>query len=196
MLSSLAPNDNGRSIKRQAGISLYTMLAAIVVLGILSAILVTSFNGNNSKAQMAYSMMVSVSQALGRFNLDTGCYPGDLKGLISLSDANASNYCNGMNLSNQWGGPYLKNQPVNATGNLLVPKLGPNVYMQIKQVTPGNHNVPSGAQSAWAVQLVMLQPSIAKKAEHDCGNSGTHSTCSITTNSGTDTLTYVYAINY
>lgn len=185
-----------QSIQRQAGISLYTMLAAIVVLGILSAILVSSFSGTNSKGQMAYSLMVSVSQALQRFNLDTGCYPGDLRGLISLSDANASNYCDGMNLTNQWGGPYLKNQPVNSTGNILVPKIGPNVYLQIKQVTPGNHNVPSTAKSAWGVQLVMLQPAIAKKAAHDCGGAGSKSACSITTNSGTDTLTYVFAVNY
>lgn len=183
-----------KSVKRQAGISLYTMLAAIVVLGILSAILVTSFSGNNSKAQMAYSMLVSVGQAEQRFNLDTGCYTTELKGLIDKTTADSNNSCS-VPIDNQWGGPYLKNEPVNASGNIMVQKLGPNVVMKIKSISPGSDNVPASAQSAWGLQLTNLQTPIAKKAEQDCGGTGNNTACTVTTASGTSTLTYVFVIN-
>lgn len=187
-------NRRMQSLKRQAGISLYTMLAAIVVLGILSAILVTAFNGNNSKAQMAYSMMVSVGQAEQRFNLDTGCYATELKGLIAKATADSNNSC-GVAIDNQWGGPYLKNQPVNSSGNIMVQKLGPQVIMSVAPISPGSDNVPSTATSAWGLKLQNLQPSIAKKAEKDCGGSGNSTACTVTTGSGTDTLVYVFDIN-
>lgn len=90
------------------GISLYTLLAAVVVLGVLGSVIVTQFDGKNARATAALTLLESVGQASERFHLDTGCYPTNIPALQRLPTKNSETTCERPVGNKQWHGPYTK----------------------------------------------------------------------------------------
>ncbi len=89
------------------GIGLYTILAGLTMLGVLTATVVVSLGGGSAQSRAAVSMLDQVARATRRFNMDTSCYPKDLSGLISREAAVARNTCLGHLSKHQWQGPYI-----------------------------------------------------------------------------------------
>lgn len=117
------------------GVSLYTLLAAVVVLGVLGSVLVTSFRGGHSKGQALWSLTTNVGTAAKRFHLDTGCYATRLDALFSLSAASRYNHCGQTLTESQWHGPYIDQMPMNENGQAPLPAFGPNTKLDLQFVS-------------------------------------------------------------
>ena len=144
--------------QRRSGISLYTLLAAVVVLGVLGSVLVTSFSGSHSKGQALWALTKNVGAAAKRFHLDTGCYPAQLDALFSLSAANRNNHCGQALPEGQWHGPYIEQMTTNDGGQALLPSFGPNTRLDLQFV--------SGVDPQ--IMLYGLEPSIRSAISDVC----------------------------
>lgn len=89
------------------GIGLYTIIAGLAMLGVMTATIVVSLDGGTAQSRAAVSMLDQVARATRRFNMDTSCYPKDLSGLINREAAIARNTCLGHLSKHQWQGPYI-----------------------------------------------------------------------------------------
>lgn len=119
------------------GISLYTLLAAVVVLGVLGSTLVSQFTGTQTKSAAVMATALNVSQAAERYHLDTSCYPASLSALTSYSADTATNSCGKSITRNAWEGPYVKQFGLNASGQAPVEQYGPSATMELRY---GNGN--------------------------------------------------------
>ncbi len=184
-----------QATNKALGISLYTLLAAVVVLGILGSVLVTQFNGAGSKGQAAYALLQNIGQAANRFNLDTGCYPATTQALFDSSTTLGDANCPYAIPEGSWGGPYIEQAQLGEGGAISKPSITPAAEFAISvddSVDPTQYTVvASGLTSA-----------IADKAMSACGGLDTdaaadgtsNSSCTRTSGSGDgDTVTYVYA---
>ena len=193
----MSSNQSLNTRRRQRGITLYSMLAALAVVSILLAIMVTAFSGSNSKAKVLYSMMQSVGQASNRFQLDTSCFPLAASHLFQ-KPTTASNSC-GFSVATTWQGPYMKSQPVSGTA-ITVPKIGANTTLSLSS---GTYLSNAGSGTQYAVVASNVPTPIAVKAAKACGDNGATSSGSGSNNSsscilgkstgGVSTLTYVYS---
>lgn len=191
-------SNQSRNIRRhQRGITLYTMLAALAVVSILTGLMVTAFSGSNSKAKVLYSVMQSVGQAANRFQLDTSCFPLAASHLFQ-KPTTASNSC-GFSVATTWQGPYMKSQPVSGTA-IAVPKIGANTTLSLAS---GTYLSKAGSGAQYAVVANNVPTTIAVKAAKACGDTGATSSGSSSANAsscllgkstgGVSTLTYVYS---
>lgn len=171
------------------GFSLVEILVALAVLTIIGAALVFSFNFNKSKGQVLYSLMDSVGNAAIRFSVDTSCYPYTTDMLFSQTDGttNTNTSC-GTAVGNLWNGPYMKTLPVNASKDILVPQVAPNVTLTITDIGPV---LPTGNAHQYAVVASNVPTEIANQAERACG--GANSNCRVGTGSPLTTFEYVFA---
>lgn len=90
-----------------SGISLYTMLAAVVVLGVLGSVTITQYDGAGSRATAATALVIDTAQAAQRFHLDTGCYATNVTALMSREAASTNNTCEHPIATSRWHGPYI-----------------------------------------------------------------------------------------
>lgn len=120
------------STQGSRGISLYTLLAAVVVLGVLGSTLVTQFNGTQTKSAAVMATTLNVSQAAERYHLDTSCYPESLSALMEYSDGTATNSCGKSISRDAWDGPYVKQFALNADGAAPVEQYGPGATMAVR----------------------------------------------------------------
>lgn len=90
-----------------AGISLYTLLAAVVVLGVLGSVAVTQFTGDRTKLRSVNEIAQGLLQAAERFHLDTGCYPTNVMALIDYEASEEQNSCGRQIAESRWQGPYI-----------------------------------------------------------------------------------------
>ena len=93
-------------LMRQSGISLYTLLAAVVVLGLLGSVSITLYTGDKTRAAAAVDLLRSVNQAAQRFHLDTGCYPTNILALQRQPSTSSETTCNQPIAQSRWHGPY------------------------------------------------------------------------------------------
>ena len=123
---------------RNDGVSLYTMLAAVVVLGVLGSVMVTSFTGTSARARAVVSIADAAAQAANRFHADTGCWPTNVMALVEVDEA-SRNTCQRPITAAQWNGPYLEKRPVvarkpsNNTGYpvFALPDIGPQTRLLV-----------------------------------------------------------------
>lgn len=127
------------------GISLYTMLGAVVVLGVIAATAVNVFSGNRTKGQALYEQMSNISRASQRFHLDTGCYPSQFDALVSKQGVSTkgyygkfSNSCDRPISTQRWHGPYVQISEVREPDYIDVPSYGPNAYLLMNFYGSGN----------------------------------------------------------
>ena len=117
------------------GISLYTMLAAVVILGVLGSVMITEFSGKQTKAQAALALLENLNAAAKRFHLHTGCYPRNLHALESVDGANRVNStnCPGNISPKRWQGPYtsLRGEAAGQFGSIKTPQYGPGVFVNV-----------------------------------------------------------------
>lgn len=90
-----------------SGISLYTMLAGVVVLGVLGSVAVTQYDGTSSRVVAATALVRNTAEAAQRFHLDTGCYPTNVTALMSHDAASTNNTCEHAISDARWHGPYI-----------------------------------------------------------------------------------------
>ena len=177
------------------GISLYTLLAAVVVLGVLGSVLVTQFNGAGSKGQATYALLQNVGQAANRFNLDTSCYPATTQALFDSSTTLGDAQCPYQIPEGSWGGPYIEQAQLGEGGAISKPSITPAAEFAIAfddSVTPTQYTVvASGLTSAIADKTMSACGSLATGG---ADGSTSNSSCTRTSGSGEgDTVTYVYA---
>ena len=149
-LSQKGGESAARSHRRSkhAGISLYTLLAAVVALGVIGSVTVTQFTGNRTKIQSVNDIARGLLQAAKRYHLDTGCYPTNIMALIENQASAELNSCGRQIAESRWQGPYISSTETvpRSQGNsgtsraasrsnptLPLPNLGPsakaNVYI-------------------------------------------------------------------
>ncbi len=126
--------------RSQIGISLYTLLAAVVVLGVLGSVLVTQFNGDNTRLASLGTQMRNIGSAVNRFHLDTGCYPTTIGAMMTRESADQHNSCETVLNDTVWHGPYLEAMPLTQNGGLRsdIYKPGQAIYMGY-QVSSGGY---------------------------------------------------------
>ena len=90
-----------------SGISLYTMLAAVVVLGVLGSVAVSRYDGSSSRVASATALVRNTAAAAQRFHLDTGCYPTNVTALMTRDAASTNNTCDRAISDARWHGPYI-----------------------------------------------------------------------------------------
>ena len=120
------------------GVSLYTMLAAVVVLGVIASISVSRFSTGQSRAQAVISLAQSTGLAAKRFHADTGCWPTNIVALLRIEEARR-NTCGRPIDAIYWNGPYIKARPIvprrapSGTGypTLLVDEIGPETRLLV-----------------------------------------------------------------
>ncbi len=97
----------GLSDQGYRGISLYTLLAAVVVLGVLSSVAVSQFTGTSARAGALAELFRQTGQAGKRFHMDTGCWPQNV-GAITSYRYSDMNMCGKPIARDVWNGPYLR----------------------------------------------------------------------------------------
>lgn len=149
------------------GISLYTLLAAVVVLGVLGSVLVTQFTGDKTRASAALALMRNTKQAIQRFHLDTGCWPLDLGGLFNQSIADRDNSCGRALSADRWLGAYmrapgeLKTDSNSEPDDYYVREFGPEAAIELQ-------HRPGGAQP-YAINLWNIDPKLIALIDSQCG---------------------------
>lgn len=116
------------------GFTLLELVVAIVLLGVLASVTVFSFDGSRSRGQLLVTAMQGYADGLVRMKADTACFPARLSALVLRSDA-ATSLCQ-VSLVNQWNGPYVRDARTNASGQLLLDQIAPQVVLDL-QVAPG-----------------------------------------------------------
>lgn len=144
--------DQSRSISQ--GISLYTLLAAVVVLGILASVTVTQFTGSNAKGQAMLAFAENLGRAAKRFHLDTGCYPARISDLYEFSSAKNGGGCQSPLDEHVWHGPYI--DPIDSNNTK---QFGPRTTLDV-DISPGGTR---------RVALRDPSPSVLKAALKACG---------------------------
>ena len=146
------------------GISLYTMLAAVVVLGVMGSVLVTQFTGSGSRAQAALALAENTNRAMHRFHLDTGCWPVRTQALFDKTFANNHNTCD-QALGNRWQGPYLRPITTNDVGTAQITAISPGAILSMQ---PFNPSAYAGSQTPIYVKLGGMPSSISQDAREHC----------------------------
>ena len=82
----------------QSGFTLIELMLVVVILGVLAAVVVGSFQGRGKDARIAATRasIDAICTAIDTYEVDTGRYPSSLQSLIS-SDG-----------SPNWNGPYIR----------------------------------------------------------------------------------------
>lgn len=96
-------------MRTNKGFTLVELLVVLAILGILMGVAVPSYSSYLERAkQTKVKLDIAVlEQALELFHLDTGRYPSPSEGLNAL--VHSSN-------NPQWMGPYLKQMPLDPSG--------------------------------------------------------------------------------
>ena len=142
-----------RRQKYSDGISLYTMLAAMVVLGLLTGTTVTYLSGNNSKATALASVLIKAGDAANRFHLDTGCWPENVEALTNRDTTGSNNTCRQPISTNRWHGPYLQ----------LATREG-GTGINLDRFSPGGTSFFSTYAGRPRLNTIQLDKDIAQKA--------------------------------
>lgn len=100
--------DPSLRMHQSIGISLYTLLAAVVVLGVLGSVIVTQFDGNRTRSRAGWELLQTYTQSIHRFHLDTGCWPSNNGPLIDYSLVGGNTSCAQPISPERWHGPYIK----------------------------------------------------------------------------------------
>lgn len=147
------------------GISLYTLLAAVVVLGLIGSVLVSRFTGDQSKQQAAGALMRNLGQAVERFHLDTSCYPSRLEALARREDADQYNTCGRPLRDRTWKGPYVNGLRFNSRGRVITDRyIASGAPDRAGQEMAIGFNTDSGLQrGAVGTATIVYLPTIRKE---------------------------------
>lgn len=184
----------------EAGMSLVSILTAVVIVTIFAAISYAAFSLSGAKSKALYDSMVSIAHSAEHFDLSLGTYPTVYGAMVNttLGDS-ASNNTSGISLTNTWNGPYAKDKDISTSGVLHINNIASGATITFG-VPPAN--IPGGLTYEYAVVANNIPPSIAVKAFNVCGGktstkpTGTEEAGQCVLVSGTlDTLYYVFAQN-
>lgn len=165
---------------RADGISLYTMLAAVVVLGLLGASVASQYDGSNTKSEALMTRMRLVGQAAVRFRDDTGCYPSTAAVLVDFTSNPNANGCGAVLSDDLWYGPYVTTPT--AGRNIALDGMGAQAELAMDTTArdTGTHNV----------YTVRVAPSLVQASYDQCG--GTTGPCRLISVDGQQQLVYTY----
>ncbi len=121
-----------KRVSKQAGFSAIELIVTLGILVLLTAAVVFTFNADNSKATTLFNTAQEYANAMKRARVDLACYPTKMAALFDSAQANTS-FC-GLNLTPQWRGRYAETAPADATGNVLLNQIAPNVVISVVTV--------------------------------------------------------------
>jgi type II secretory pathway pseudopilin PulG len=135
-----APDPIGN--KNEAGnTQMYQWMAVLSVITIMAVIIGLNWNSAKSKATAMTESMGNVNKAVDIAVLDIGCYPTIPSVLFDSTQATAANSFCGVAASTTWNGPYLKAQPVDANGNIVMRNVSATSVMSIGRVATTVNNM-------------------------------------------------------
>lgn len=167
-------------LRRADGISLYTMLAAVIVLGLLGASIASQYDGSNTKSEALITRMRMIGQAAVRFRDDTGCYPSTAAVLVDFTSDPNANGCGAVMSDDVWYGPYVT--APTAGSNIMLDSMGAQAELAL-DITPRD----SGAHNIYTVRVA---PSIVQASYDQCG--GSSGPCRLVSVEGEQQLVYTY----
>lgn len=105
---------------RRRGFTLIEILLVVAILAMVAGVLVVALGGTQEKTRVKTTRLLietSVPNALDRYNLDMKSYPDEEQGGLDalLNKPTFEEEEKG----DDWAGPYLKKEPVDAWGNEL-----------------------------------------------------------------------------
>jgi type II secretory pathway pseudopilin PulG len=104
-----------KRLKVQDGGPIVETMVVIVGLVILATSLLIQLDLDRSRAVRLLLDMNIVKEALTRAKLDMGAIPSNLTALWVRSNATSTNMYDGFDGATSWNGPYMKQQPVDAS---------------------------------------------------------------------------------
>lgn len=152
----------------QSGFTLAEVLVVLVVLALLAGVGISIFSGDRSKATVLYTTMTEASSAMSRLKADVSCYPAQTGTLMSKGAGftEAGDMLCGIDVSNQWRGPYVKPFELDGSNNILINNIVPNATLSIEQNdvdTNGN-----GSTREWVIRANGVPEDIIAEAVKQC----------------------------
>lgn len=146
--------------RAEAGFTLLELVVAIVLLGILASVTVFSFDGSRSRGQLLVAAMQEYANALTRMKADTACFPARLSALALRSEAETS-LCQ-VSLVQQWNGPYVRDARTNASGQVLLDQIAPQVLLDLQTLSGANGG------TAYAILAAHVPDDVLSQAMSAC----------------------------
>ena len=102
-----------KRIVRRRAFTLLEVLMVVVILGVLAAVLITTFSGTQDDAfkRITKSTVQGLASTMERYKMNCGDYPTSLRDLFVKPEDEA--------LADKWAGPYVKEMPKDAWGREL-----------------------------------------------------------------------------
>ena len=159
------------------GIGLYTIIAGLAMLGVLTVTVVVSLGGGSAQSRAAVSLLDQVAGATRRFNMDTSCYPKDLSGLISREAAVARNTCLGHLSKHQWQGPYIaRSGRITKNHAMHTPSVGEDTTIA---VVPASVEHTAPFDEGYVAVLEPVGRDLAGRIMAECGGKQRNGPCRI-----------------
>lgn len=144
---------------RERGFTLLELVIAIVLLGVLASVTVFSFDGSRSRGQLLVAAMQEYANALTRMKADTACFPARLSALALRSESETS-LCQ-VSLVQQWNGPYVRDARTNASGQILLDQISPQLVLDIQTGMGMNGGTAYLIQASHVPEDILTQALVA-----------------------------------
>ena len=165
MLLKIANRTHAHRAHRQSGMTMIELAVVMMILAVLAFGAFRLFKGGTKSAR-AQSLMMSFDQvggALERFQAETGCYPNRLDPLWDRTLAIAANNFCGLDLRPNWKEPYMKEQPMDAAGNMMLDAVQSGATLQITRAA-------GGLGTMWVLTATNIPNNIAQIAGNSCNS--------------------------
>lgn len=156
----------GRQRRSQAGFTLPEIFVAVVVVGIMVAVLVMNVDTNGPKATALLSNLKTMADATLVMGADMPCYPNKTGSLTQKQYATGTgnSFC-ATDLSTRWRGPYIQTAQVDPNGNILLPEVHPAATVTIVRNNNLNGN---GNTTQWTLQVTNVPDKVADALQERC----------------------------
>lgn len=155
-----------RRRRQQGGFTLPEIFVAVVVVGIMVAVMVMNVDTNSAKATALLSNLKTMADATLVMGADMPCFPNKTGALVNKTYATGTTNSNcNTDLSSRWRGPYIQTAQLNATGNILLPEVHPAATVTIVRGSNVNGN---GNPTQWTLVVTNVPQAVADALQERC----------------------------
>lgn len=157
---------SGLRRRGQGGFTLPEIFVAVVVVGIMVAVLVMNVDTNGPKATALLSNLKTMADATLVMGADMPCFPNKTGALVNKTYATGATNSNcNTDLSSRWRGPYIQTAQLNTTGNIILPEVHPSATVTIVR---GNNVNGNGNTTQWYLMVTNVPQAVADALQERC----------------------------